>query len=426
MRTVSAGLLIVMVVSLLCLATGNLDVYFVDVGHGDAILIDYVECEMLIDGGRGNACVTFLQKGKYIDGSLEVMVATHPHADHIGGLDEVLDAFDVAEVVTNGAVLCTSAYLDFYDSVSDEHCPRTPVSCGGEVELGDLVLTVLHPDERTGDANEDSLVLLLRFKSVSFLFTGDLETVSATTVDSWKGSDFWPSEQDILILKAPHHGLTNSATLALATALHPTLTIISTDDAVPETATDLVGQGLPYLATSTGGTICVSTDGESIRVNTAVSDCNSLVSSGSATEALPSAGERIIITEVEMNPPGSDSGSEWIELYNPTAAPVSLLGWAGSYSGYGGGWDPIPPVTIEPGEYYQFVYPKQHLENTRGESIRLRDSEGIVVDCSPEGLIDDVANGGDDRTWQRLPDGSDQDVLDDWVFRAGTPGEANS
>jgi len=71
---------------------GELKVHFIDVGQGDSILVDLGETEILIDGGDKSPGVT-AYLNKYVDGALEVMVATHPHADHIGGLIDVLNAF---------------------------------------------------------------------------------------------------------------------------------------------------------------------------------------------------------------------------------------------------------------------------------------------------------------------------------------------
>jgi beta-lactamase superfamily II metal-dependent hydrolase len=75
---------------------GELKVNFIDVGQGDSILIDLGETEVLIDGGeKSPGVVNYLKK--YVDGPLEVMVATHPHSDHIGGLIAVLGAFQVQQ-----------------------------------------------------------------------------------------------------------------------------------------------------------------------------------------------------------------------------------------------------------------------------------------------------------------------------------------
>ena len=81
--------------------SGELKVHFIDVGQGDAILIDIGGTEILIDaGGRSPGVTEYLRD--YVDGPIEVMVATHPHADHIGGLIAVLDTFEVGEIWLNG------------------------------------------------------------------------------------------------------------------------------------------------------------------------------------------------------------------------------------------------------------------------------------------------------------------------------------
>ena len=76
---------------------GELHVHFIDVGQGDSILIDYGDTEVLIDGGGRSPSVVSYLSG-YVDGAIEVMVATHPHADHIGGLIKVLDNYEVNEI----------------------------------------------------------------------------------------------------------------------------------------------------------------------------------------------------------------------------------------------------------------------------------------------------------------------------------------
>ena len=131
-----------------------------------------------------------------------------------------------------------------------------------------------------------------------------------------------------------------------------------------------------------------------------------------------------IINEVEMNPPGEDSGAEWIEILNPTADPVNLTGWAASYTANvgGDGWDDLPGVVIASEERYLFIYPVRHLENSRGEVIRLRNAAGEIVDETPIGLTD---TDDDSRTWQRIPDGKESNSKADWLFVEGTPGGAN-
>lgn len=134
---------------------------------------------------------------------------------------------------------------------------------------------------------------------------------------------------------------------------------------------------------------------------------------------------KLLINEVEANPKGSDSGAEWVELYNPTTVSIDLSGWKISvtYLSHPTGWERLPAVTIAPGGYYVYTYPKQYLEDAGGRPIRLMDPQGRVVDEVPEGVVIDKKD--DSYTWQRIPNGVDTDIAQDWRFRKGTPGKAN-
>ncbi len=99
--------------------TQELKVHFIDVGQGDSILTDFGDTEILIDGGdKSPGVVTYL--ADYVDGALEVMVATHPHADHIGGLIAVLSTFEVEEIWHNGDSSTSKTYAEFMAAVQAE------------------------------------------------------------------------------------------------------------------------------------------------------------------------------------------------------------------------------------------------------------------------------------------------------------------
>ena len=110
---------------LVVIKTGSslLRVHFLDVGQGDCILIDCGETEVLIDGGNngaGDEVVSYLTP--YIDGKLDYLIATHPDADHVGGLDAVLEAFEVGEVIDSGRKSDTDTYKDYWAAVQAEGC----------------------------------------------------------------------------------------------------------------------------------------------------------------------------------------------------------------------------------------------------------------------------------------------------------------
>ena len=119
--------------------TGDLSVHFIDVGQGDAILIDKGTTEILIDGGDASPGVTGYLSN-YVDGDLEVMVATHMHADHIGGLIAVLNTFNVDEIWHNGDTSTSQTYNNFMSAVNAEGAQVHVANRGEQISVGWLDL----------------------------------------------------------------------------------------------------------------------------------------------------------------------------------------------------------------------------------------------------------------------------------------------
>jgi len=133
--------------------------------------------------------------------------------------------------------------------------------------------------------------------------------------------------------------------------------------------------------------------------------------------------DNVVINEVDINPPGNDatSVSEWIELYNPTDSDIDLGGWEIASTtvlkktmtiSYG--------TIIKPGQFLTYSYQSVWFTDA-GESVELRDENGIVIDKTP--VISDIQN--DFTTWQRIYDGYDFDSSDDWKFVTSTTGSSN-
>lgn len=121
---------------------GTLTVHFIDVGQGDSILLDCDDIEVLIDGGdKSPGVVSYIDD--YVDGQLEVMVATHPHADHIGGLIAVLDAFEVGEIWLNGDTSTSQTYSQFMSAVNSEGAEVFTARRGDAIQAGNLTFNVL-------------------------------------------------------------------------------------------------------------------------------------------------------------------------------------------------------------------------------------------------------------------------------------------
>jgi beta-lactamase superfamily II metal-dependent hydrolase len=233
-------------------------VVFFDVGQGDAILIDSGSQEILIDGGADGSWVS--QLDEYVQGPLEVVVVTHPHTDHIGGLDEVLRAFDVLAVVTNGARSESSAYAKFASSVSAEGLVPTIVRRGDTIAAGRLCMNVLGPARLTGDANGDSLVLSLQVGATSFLFTGDIDT--AAEAELLRSQCLGPVD----VLKVAHHGSAYGTSNAFLAATTPTWAIYSAGlrngygHPAPAALARLRARGTEILGTDCRGTIIFVVD----------------------------------------------------------------------------------------------------------------------------------------------------------------------
>ena len=276
MRKGLLTLMLVAVLSCVVAASATLDVYFINVGHGDAILVKYGTQEWLIDTGYKNAwpnvgsCADLF--GLSIDLPLEYFILSHSDRDHYSALDlffcpcEIsiaLSSLDpesaelIGEDLESCGCLSSEAAKNSLRSLTSD----SPIA----FEDSGLNWLVLHPnsDFATGPENDNnkSLVLLLTFGSVSFLFTGDIEHIP-------EDADEWGIPPGVLILKAPHHGRENSATLALAEWLAPDIVVVSTGDYIAETAAAITQLGIPMLSTSTSGTIHVSTDGETVWVTT--------------------------------------------------------------------------------------------------------------------------------------------------------------
>jgi len=188
----------------------SLIVHFIDVGQGDAILIQSEDSKnMLIDGGNrynwvADRLTSYLNKQE-VD-TVHAMVGTHPHADHIGGLSAVIEAFEVKKMYDSGRVHTTQTYENYLELIDKEDIPFDTSRRGDEIELGDLTFEVLHPQEGVEDysVNDASIVLRLEYDNVSFLFTGDAEYEAEMEVlDSGKNLE-------ANILKVGHHGSSTS------------------------------------------------------------------------------------------------------------------------------------------------------------------------------------------------------------------------
>jgi beta-lactamase superfamily II metal-dependent hydrolase len=248
------------------LPNSELKVYFVDVGQGDSILIDSGDTEVLVDGGdKAPGAVSFLKNR--VDGALEVMVATHPHADHIGGLNAVLADFKVDDIWLNGDTSSSATYSEFMSAVNAEGAAIHTAKRGDTIRAGDLSLDVLNPSEPFLDStNNRSIVLLLHYGDIDFLFTGDAEREAETSMLT---AGLIP---DVEVLKVGHHGSRTASSRQFLEACQPEVAIYmagkgnSFGHPHQETITALTDIGAKIYGTDVNGNICITTDGKAYTV----------------------------------------------------------------------------------------------------------------------------------------------------------------
>ena len=256
-------------VSALLTTMPTLQVHYIDVGQGDSILLDLGTTEVLIDGGKTSpGVVPYLQQ--YVDGSLEVVIATHPDADHIGGLIDVLDSFSVEQIWTNGQAADTATYTNFMGRVNAEGADIHVARRGDTITASNLTFEVLSPVEPFfSGTNENSIVLSLSYGSEDFIFTGDAGTQAEARMISAGVL------QQVEILKVGHHGSSSATSQAFLDIVQPEVAIYMAGvgnpygHPSPVTISALQAIGAQIYGTDTCGTITVTTDGNSYAVSTA-------------------------------------------------------------------------------------------------------------------------------------------------------------
>ncbi|MBZ2174547.1 MBL fold metallo-hydrolase [Schnuerera sp. xch1] len=201
----------------------DIEVHFIDVGQADSILIkSSTGKNMLIDAGNNDDedLIYSYLKDKGIE-TLDVVVGTHPHEDHIGGLDTVINNFDVKKIYMPKVSNNTKTFEDVLLATKNKGLKITTPTSGDNFELGNAKCTMLAPNSSTYDElNNYSIVIKLEYEDTSFLFTGDAEGISEQEMLN-KGYDLSAD-----VLKVGHHGSESSTTELFLEAVSPKHAVI--------------------------------------------------------------------------------------------------------------------------------------------------------------------------------------------------------
>lgn len=249
---------------------GDMTATFIDVGQGDSTLVTLPDGKvMLIDAGEASASQNVLDALEAADvDDIDYLVATHPHADHIGGMEAVLGAYDVGEVWMPDAPDTTETYEGFLDAVDAEGCPVEQAVAGESIvddEAG-YTVDVLAPAEGTDsdDMNRYSAIVRVTYGDTSLLVTGDADASQVVEAN--------PGHVDVL--KASHHGSETGTTTEVMDETTPEYVVMSyaegnsyghPDQSVLDA---IAAAGATAYSTAANGDVTCTFDGEDVTVET--------------------------------------------------------------------------------------------------------------------------------------------------------------
>lgn len=255
-------------------STGNVEisdelkVTFFDVGQGDATLFQTEDATILIDAGRHDRDdVVSLLESANVD-TIDLFVATHPHADHIGQADKVLQTFNVEEVWMSGDVHDTRTFERTIAAISAADIDYYEPRAGEEFNIGSMEVEVLNPEELTGDFNNGSIAIRLQYDHISFIMMGDVEVENEIEILK-RGHQLKAN-----ILRLGHHGSSTSTSKELLDAVNPEVAIYSAGEDNEyghphrEVVSLIESRNIDFYGTDKNGHIVVTTNGETYEVVT--------------------------------------------------------------------------------------------------------------------------------------------------------------
>ncbi len=228
----------------------NLHIIFCDVGQGDAILITKGTTQILVDGGPGNKVLSCLSNHiPFWDRTIEMVVATHLEKDHLGGLPDVIERYDVTQLISHSLVNDTAIFWAFRDRILEKNIPVYSPKAGDKIQLAGISIKILSPQEKMGDElvwknqhlrgetghlgggsgvlsaytyqvepNEASIVTLLSYGNFDVLLPGDISSQIERVIEVGKSVE---------ILKIAHHGSKYSSSEEFLEQMNPDLAVIS-------------------------------------------------------------------------------------------------------------------------------------------------------------------------------------------------------
>lgn len=358
-----------------------LTVHFIDVGQGDSIFMRTPNGKtILVDGGpqsAGDDVVNYLWRQGIT--SIDLLVATHPDADHIGGLIKVLSSLTVKKVIDSGATHTTQTFNDYLTLIDQKNIPFVVPKEGDFISLdSDLKIQVLNTYDAGEDNNEGSIVLKVSFKNIDFLLMGDADTqVEQSIMNKYN--------VEAEVLKVAHHGSNSSSSLSFLQKVRPKASVLSygANNTYGHPHENVISRlrsvGSVIYSTALSGDIVMASNGNDLNVNVIPDHQSAPVEPSQPTES------KVSIT-------GLDLAGEKVTIKNSGSTNVDLSGWY-IISVEGNQKFSFPSGTvIKPGVSIkivsgpnavagtnQLVWSKANIWNNSGDTARLFNNKGVLI-----------------------------------------------
>ena len=241
-------------------------VRYLDVGQADAILVQSEGINMLIDAGTNSSGQTVVKDLEDLGVTkIDYLIGTHPHEDHIGGMDDIIKNFDIGIIYMPKIQTNTKTFEDVLDAVSEKGLKITSPKKGDEFEVGGARCEIMTDRiEDTSNLNLSSIVIRMTYGTQSFLFMGDAEKENEETRQ-------WPQTT---VLKVGHHGSSTSSSTQFLNEVQPQISVISVGKdnkyghPTKTTINKLEKIKTKIYRTDESGTITITSDGKKCIVTT--------------------------------------------------------------------------------------------------------------------------------------------------------------